>query len=266
MDAPSDSTHRFPNGVVSEATYCGPNSSGAFRVREAGIVPGILGQITPAMAWFSADYNRFFRELAANNNKEWFDANRERYVRVVKEPFERFTAEVIDRISKVDPKVRITPKEAIFRINRDVRFSKEKSPYKLNRSALISAAGRKALGIPGIYFELGPEKVRIYGGAYMPDKGMLADIRTRIVKHPAKFKALYGAKDFKDRFGTILGDRNKVLPKEFKLAAATEPLLFNKQFYYGAELPAKTVVDPALPDVLIAHYKAMAPMNAFLME
>jgi uncharacterized protein (TIGR02453 family) len=180
------------------------------------------------MAWFTPDFNRFFKDLAANNNKEWFDAERPRYLRAVKEPFERFTAEMIARVAKLDPQVRIAPKDAIFRINRDVRFSKDKSPYKLNRSALITAGGRKAMSAPGIYFELGPEAVAVYGGAYAPDKEQLWELRDRLTRQPAKFKALYQDKEFKRLFGGIRGERNKVLPAEFKAAGAKEPLLFNK--------------------------------------
>ncbi|MBZ0207918.1 MAG: DUF2461 domain-containing protein [Flavobacteriales bacterium] len=218
------------------------------------------------MAWFSPDFNRFFIELAANNNKDWFHANRTRYENVVKQPFERFVGEMITRVAKVDPKVRIEPKEAIFRINRDVRFSKDKAPYKLNRSALISAAGRKDMNAPGIYFELGPEVVRIYGGAYMPDKDALIRIRSRIAKDLTKFRKLREDKDFIKRFGTVQGEANKRLPPEFQAAAAKEPLLYNKQFYYGAELPPKLVTSPKLPDLLMEHYAAMAPMNAFLLR
>lgn len=218
------------------------------------------------MAWFSPDFNRFFIELAANNNKDWFHANRTRYENVVKQPFERFVGEMITRVAKVDPKVRIEPREAIFRINRDVRFSKDKAPYKLNRSALISAAGRKDMNAPGIYFELGPEVVRIYGGAYMPDKDALIRIRSRIAKDLTKFRKLREDKDFIKRFGTVQGEANKRLPPEFQAAAAKEPLLYNKQFYYGAELPPKLVTSPKLPDLLMEHYAAMAPMNAFLLR
>ncbi|HNR54889.1 MAG TPA: DUF2461 family protein, partial [Flavobacteriales bacterium] len=86
------------------------------------------------MAWFTNDFNDFFKDLAKNNNKEWFDANRKRYEASVKEPFTAFVAEAIKRIGKHDKAVRIEPKEAIFRINRDIRFSKDKTPYKLNAS------------------------------------------------------------------------------------------------------------------------------------
>ncbi|MBP8822913.1 MAG: DUF2461 domain-containing protein [Flavobacteriales bacterium] len=217
------------------------------------------------MAWFTPDFNRFFKDLAANNNKEWFDANRQRYEVSVKKPFELFVAEVIKRVAKLDPQVRIEPKDAIFRINRDVRFSKEKAPYKLNRSALVSAEGRKALSGAGIYFELGPEHVAFYGGAYMPEKEELHRLRTRIAADTSKFKKLCADKEFVKFFGRVQGERNKRLPPEFQEASEREPLLFNKQFYYGAELPASMVTSPKLPDVLMEHYAAMVPLNKFLM-
>jgi uncharacterized protein (TIGR02453 family) len=216
-------------------------------------------------AAFSSNFNRFFKDLAANNNKEWFDANRDRYEEFVKEPFAAFVADMIKRVQKVDPKVRIEPKEAIFRINRDIRFSKDKTPYKLNSSAIISPAGRKDHGIPGIYFELGPERVAIYGGAYQPEKEQLIEIRERIAAQPKKFKTLYEDKTFKKLFKGIQGEVNKVIPAEFKEAAKKEPLIANKQFYRGAHLPAKTVMDPKLAELMLTHYMAMRPLNDFLL-
>ena len=210
------------------------------------------------MAWFTNDFNAFFKDLARNNNKEWFDANRKRYEASVKKPFEVFVAEAIKRIGKHDKTVRIEPKEAIFRINRDIRFSKDKTPYKLNTSAIISPAGRKDHATPGIYFELGPESVKFYGGAYQPEKEQLERIRTAIMRDPKGFRKTIENKAFTAMFDGVLGDANKVLPVEFKEAAKKEPLIANKQFYVGAELPAKLV------DRLMDHYLAMCPFNAWL--
>jgi len=216
------------------------------------------------MAWFSPDFNMFFIELAPNNNKEWFDANRKRYELSVKEPFEAFVAEVIKQVAKVDPKVNITPREAIFRINRDVRFSKDKAPYKSRMSAVVAAGGRKDHSSGGIYFEIGPENVAFYGGQYMPDKDQLQRIREHITANLAQFKKLRTANAFVDRFGEIQGEKNKIVPKEFKEALAKEPLIANKQFYFMAELPPKNVTSPKLVELLMEHYKAMKPMNDFL--
>ncbi|MBK6777573.1 MAG: DUF2461 domain-containing protein [Flavobacteriales bacterium] len=216
------------------------------------------------MAWFSDDFNRFFKDLAKNNNKEWFDANRKRYETVVKKPFEDFTAEAIKRIAKHDKTIKIEPKEAIFRINKDIRFSKDKTPYKLETSAIISPAGRKDHATPGIYFALGPEAVKFYGGAYQPEKDQLEKIRTAIMRDGKGFRKTIENKAFTALFDGVKGDANKVLPPDFKAAAAKEPLIANKQFYVGAELPSKLVSDAKLMDVLMDHYLAMCPFNAWL--
>ncbi|MBL0043219.1 MAG: DUF2461 domain-containing protein [Flavobacteriales bacterium] len=216
------------------------------------------------MAYFTDDFNRFFKDLAKNNNKEWFDANRKRYELVVKRPFEAFVADAIKRIGKLDKSIAIEPKEAIFRINRDIRFSKDKTPYKLNTSAIISPEGRKDHTTPGIYFELGPENVRFFGGAYQPEKDQLERIRTTIIQDGKALRKVIEAKAFKTLFGEVKGDANKVLPPEFKAHFAKEPLIANKQFYVGKDMPAKLVSDPKLMDVLIEHYEAMRPFNAWL--
>lgn len=216
------------------------------------------------MAWFTADFNQFFKDLAKNNNKEWFDANRKRYETSVKQPFEAFVQEAITRIGKSDKGIRIEPKEAIFRINRDVRFSKDKIPYKLFTSAIISPAGRKDHSAPGMYFELGPESVKLYGGAYSPEKEQLFAIRTAILRDGKGLRKAIEAKPFVAHFERVRGDANKVLPPEFKAAATKEPLIANKQFYVMAEQPAKLVADAKLLDVLLEHHKAMAPFNAWL--
>lgn len=216
------------------------------------------------MAWFTNDFNAFFKDLAKNNNKDWFDANRKRYEASVKAPFEAFVSEAIKRIGKHDKTIKLEAKEAIFRINRDIRFSKDKTPYKLETSAIISPAGRKDHSIPGLYFALGPESVKIYGGAYMPEKDQLERIRTAIMRDGKGFRKAIEAKAFISLFGAVQGEANKVLPPEFKAHVAKEPLIANKQFYVGAELPAKLVSDPKLMDVLMEHYEAMGPFNAWL--
>lgn len=218
------------------------------------------------MAWFTADFNAFFKDLAKNNNKEWFDANRKRYEQSVKEPFAAFVAEAIKRVAKHDKAVRIEPKDAIFRINKDIRFSKEKTPYKLEASAIISPAGRKDHSVPGIYFAFGPEATKFYGGCYQPEKDQLLRIREAIMRDGKGFRKVIETKNFKALFGTVQGEANKLLPADFKEAAKMEPLIANKQFYVGAEKPAKLVTDPKLLDHLMDHYLAMCPLNAWLAQ
>ncbi len=84
------------------------------------------------MAWFKAEVRDFFLELELNNNREWFEKNKKRFETKVRAPMEAFAAEMIGRMQQIDPQISVTPKDAIFRIYRDIRFSKDKSPYKTN--------------------------------------------------------------------------------------------------------------------------------------
>lgn len=216
------------------------------------------------MAYFRKDFIDFFKELAANNNKEWFDANRKRYEREVKEPFSNFIGDLIGEIKKIDAKVNIEPKDAIFRINRDVRFSKDKTPYKIQCSALVSKGGKKDMVSPGMYLEFSPEHVRVYGGIYMCEKDQLQNTRHYIVDNLSHFKKLINDADFKSKFGEIRGEKNKVIPKEFKEVAEKEPILFNKQFYFFGQLKPEIVLKDDLMDRIKDYYKTSKPLSEFL--
>lgn len=217
------------------------------------------------MAYFTKDYLDFFKDLAANNHKDWFHANKKRYETSVKDPFKIFVQDMIDTMAKEDERFTGEAKNSIFRINRDIRFSKDKSPYKLQMGAVISPGGRKeGMGIPGMYFELSPAHFRIYSGLYMPEKEVLYQVREYIIKHSAKLNKLVADKEFVKKFGELRGDKNKVLPKEFKEAAAEQPFLFNKQFYFFAEMPAETILKDELADIIMDHFHASEPMRKFL--
>ena len=190
------------------------------------------------MQYFSQDYLEFFIELAANNHKGWFDENRKRYETEVREPFKLFIGDLIKALSVSDSALNIEPKDAIFRINRDIRFSKDKTPYKLNNSAIISSKGRKDKNHPGIYIELGPEKLTFYGGIYMPDTKQVQKLRTYFKKHNRELDNILEENNFKDNFGELHGEKSKRIPKEFRESAQVQPLLMNKQWYYYRELAA----------------------------
>ena len=157
------------------------------------------------MAYFTPDFLQFFKELAANNNKDWFNENKKRYEREVKKAFELFITDMISRLAKDDKAIQIQAKDAIFRIYRDIRFSKDKTPYKIQASAIITPGGRKDMLTPGLYIELTPEHARAYSGVYMPDKESLYRIRTYISTHGDELRKLLRDKDFVNRFGEIRG-------------------------------------------------------------
>ena len=214
------------------------------------------------MAYFNQDFLDFFKELEKNNNKEWFNENKKRYEQSVKEPFKAFVQELIDRLNEYEP-IAITTSEAIFRINRDIRFSKDKTPYKTQVSAIISPGGKKDKTTPGIYVQLSVEDVRVYSGAHMLDKDQLSDVRHYIADNLEEFDQLINAKDFKDKFGEILGEKNKRIPKELEEAGQTQPLIYNKSFYYFTKFDSKIVLKDDLLDTIIDHYKITFGLKAF---
>ena len=218
------------------------------------------------MPYFTPDYITFFEELALNNTKEWFDQNRSRYEKSVKKPFYAFVERMIDLISEDDPAVMITPKDAIFRINRDIRFSNDKTPYKTNFSAVVSPGGRKEMVTPGLYFELGAGEIGLYGGLYMLDKDQLLKVRRFIAGDPQRFKKELGNPDFKEHFETLRGDQHKRLPKEFQEVAEEVPLIANKSFYYYTKLDRDQLLKDDFDQVLMKYYYQAKPMKLYLTE
>lgn len=216
------------------------------------------------MSHFDKDFIAFFKELRQNNNKEWFDENRKRYEKNVKNPFKTFTQALIDVISQEDPNLLIEPKNAIFRINRDIRFSKDKTPYKGHYSMALSKGGKKNYAYPGIYLEFNPEVIKIYGGVFGLDKDQLNAIRQEILYNPSDFKKAINDNDFVKHFETISGEQNKRIPKDYVEIQEDIPQIANKQFYYFAKLPIKTILQDDLIDIIMQHYKAGAPVRDFL--
>ena len=113
------------------------------------------------MSYFEQGMIDFFEELSENNKKEWFHANKKRYESHIKDPFHEFVTELIMRIQEEDLDFATTPKDAIFRINRDIRFSKDKTPYKTHVGASLKNGKRTAVNLPGYYVHLAANKVSI---------------------------------------------------------------------------------------------------------
>ena len=215
------------------------------------------------MAYFTNDFLEFFKELAGNNNKDWFDVNRKRYEKEIKDPFKKLVLDLIEAVDKVEGDIKIDPKHAIFRINRDVRFSKDKTPYKTNVSAVISKGGKKDHKNPGVYIELSPEHFRIYGGIYQLEKDDLLAVREYISENKMAFNKAITNKEFKNKYGEIHGEKNKILPKHLKEFGEDIPLIYNKNWYYYATLDPKTILKDDLIEIILDHHKSAKQVNSF---
>ncbi len=218
------------------------------------------------MTYFSRQFFVFFEALRVNNNTEWFRSNKSVYEKDVKIPFERFIQDLIDEMRKFDLGVPLHANEAILRINRDIRFSKDKSPYNLNRTALISAGGKRDKSYPGIYLRFSTESAGIMGGCYGPDTSQIGRIRNYIAKHPKRFEDLVTDPEFVEKFGAVRGEAVKRIPANLADAAARTPLILNKQWYFVAEREPELLLSENLLEVVMDHYRRSRKFNDFLIE
>jgi uncharacterized protein (TIGR02453 family) len=210
-------------------------------------------------------YYEFFIELALNNQKSWFDVNRARYEADVKKPFLAFVTQLLDKVAAVDSRFAgIDAKSCIFRINKDIRFSKDKTPYKLHCSAAIQLGGRKEMSAGGMYLEFGPEHCGIYSGIYMPEREELQLIRERIAGNLEVFSGVIGASDFVKYFGEVRGEKNKRLPSDLVAAAAEQSLIYNKQFYVQHTMDAELTMAENFDEYVIKVWRASEAYNRFI--
>ena len=218
------------------------------------------------MQYFTKDFTKFLNDLTKNNNREWFQANKTRYETAVKNPFQHFITDLLSKVFEIDNDIAIEAKEAIFRINRDIRFAKDKTPYKTNVSANIAPNGRKDMINTGFYLECNAHRIGFYSGIYMPDTKTLKRIREYIIEEESTFKKLITDKQFIKHFGEVRGDKSKVLAKEFKEASSSIPLIYNKQFLMIKEWSSDQLISPDMIKIIIEAYKASRPFSAFLCD
>lgn len=209
----------------------------------------------------------FLKGLNANNNKEWFDKHKDQYLEA-KEDFEQLIAKVIDRVSKFDKQIDadMAPKSCMFRIYRDVRFSKDKTPYKTHFSADMNPGGRKSM-LPGYYFQVKPGNSFLAGGVWMPEADKLAAIRQEIDYNGKELEKILRSAAYKKFFdGLDESDKLKTLPKGYEKDHKHIEYLKLKSFLAYHEFSDKIVKAKDLDKYLAEGFKAMYPLVHFLRE
>jgi len=205
----------------------------------------------------------FLIDLQFNNNKIWFNENNDRY-QVSKTGFEQFIETLIPKLKRMDDSINVTsPKECIFRIYRDVRFSKDKEPYKTNFGALIAKGGRKS-PFAGYYIHIEPDKSFIGGGIYMPESNVLKAIRTEIYENIKEFNNIINSSSFKKYFPEIYGDKLKMAPKGFPKDFKDIDLLKYKHYAVAFPVENSFWLDRSIFENLMDIFHTQYPFNKFL--
>lgn len=207
----------------------------------------------------------FLTQLAKNNNKDWFDAHKKEYETLRKE-WISFVGESITAVSTFHPAIAsLDPKKCIFRINRDIRFSKDKSPYKNNFGMSLNPGGKNE-DFCGYYLHIQPGNCFIAGGAYMPAPERLSAIRQEIDYNFPAFQKIVTAKDFKARFGALSGDKLVRPPKGYEADNPAIDFLKHKGFIAEHKVSDKEICDPGFMKTFIKSAQTMKPLLDFLNE
>lgn len=219
----------------------------------------------PRFAGFPPEMPTFFDGLRRNNNRDWFQERKDVFEQKVKVPMTALVDALNAELAKSAPAYVTEPKGAIFRIYRDTRFSKDKTPYKdhIGASFAPSTLGGKN-SCSGLYAGVCDEKIEVAGGVYMPEAKQLLAIRTMLAEEYAEFARLAGAKVLRSLMGEVRGAQLTRVPKGFPPDHPAESLLRRKQWYFHAELEPGLALTPKLVPEVTKRFLAIVPVLDFL--
>ena len=209
----------------------------------------------------------FMTSLSYNNDRDWFIKNKPAYLEA-KENFESIIQEILNRVTEFDPILKgLEVKNCVYRINRDIRFSNDKSPYKTHFGAFIVRGGKKnADRFAGYYIHVEPGKSIIAGGAYMPPAPWLSAIREKVDSEPDELIKIIGSKEFIKYFGKVDGEKLKKAPKGYPSDHPNIELLKLKSFLVVNEVSDKLLLSEKYLDHVVNVLKVMKPFNDYLSE
>lgn len=212
---------------------------------------------------------KFLQALKKNNSKEWFDVNRKQY-EIAKTDFAALVDAVIKSFGKTDHSIAtLSAKECVFRINRDVRFSKNKEPYKTNMGASITAGGKK-IQMAGYYFHLEPGgKSFVGGGLYMAEPDKLKKVRQEIDYNWDAFSKILNNKKFKEHYADLDRSEGMSLVREPKGYEKDNPAIDYiklKSWIALKPIPDKVLTEKELVKTITVAFEALYPLIIFLNE
>jgi uncharacterized protein (TIGR02453 family) len=219
-----------------------------------------------ATAYFSPATFKFQRDLARNNNRTWFAANRQRYEDVLRQPFLRLIADMQAPLAKISAHYRADPRPqggSLFRIHRDTRFRSDKTPYKTWAGARFAHERRREVEAPSFYLHVQPGDCFAGGGLWHPESATLKKIREFLADNPAAWKKAVHGKAFRERF-EFWGEGLTRPPRGFDPAHELIEDIKRRNFAAGAAIADSIVTSDELLPVVVDTFKRIAPMVDYL--
>lgn len=217
-----------------------------------------------AFPGFPREGIQFFRGLARNNNREWFQPRKPVFEDKVKRPMHELVAALNTAMMNYAPEYVTDPGKAVYRFYRDTRFSKDKSPYKQQIAASFPRRGLERHDGAGFYCAVSHKEIAVGGGIYMPSPETLLAVRTHIAAHHEEFRRITGSRTVRKLFGELQGEQLSRTPKGFPCGHPADDLLRMKQFLLYIELPSDIATTPRLFTEIETRFRAMSPFLEFL--
>lgn len=209
----------------------------------------------------------FFKRLRRNNNRAWFEKNKGDYEDFVKLPMQSLVAALHPHFARFAPEFEVNPKRAIFRIYRDIRFSKDKTPYKTHTAAHFVLSGKpKGFLGSGYYMHIEPGETFAGAGIYMPDGDQLKKIRLGIASQANEFLSTIKNRKFARLFRKLEGEKLKRIPQGYDENHPMAEWLKFKQFFVGVSWPESKCYHQKFVHELVDVFEAATPLVRFLNE
>ena len=207
---------------------------------------------------------QFLHALKRNNNRDWFHSHKSIYEQYVKQPMTELIAALAQEFQKFAPEMLASPKVSAYRIYRDTRFSKDKSPYKTHVAVVFPRSGLGKHEGAGLYLHISTQELLIGGGLYMPLPEDLNAVRNHIVDHPDRFFAILEHDRFRKIFGSLGGDRLQRVPQGFPVDHVAAAYLKYKQFLAARNFPPRVATTPRFYKLVLETFQAILPLVRFL--
>ena len=212
-----------------------------------------------SFAGFSPDAIAFLRALKRNNRREWFQPRKEKYETLIKEPMLELIGCLNEEFARFAPEYITPPHKAIYRIYRDTRFSKDKTPYKTHISAIFPRHTAVKREGAVFYFHFTEKEVLVFGGVYSPEREELLAYRTLLEQHHEEFRNIVSDKKVKRLLGGLQGEKLTRTPKGFPVGHPAEELLRHRQWFLETTFNIEVLTSKRLVGELARHFEPMAP-------
>ncbi|HEY7405861.1 MAG TPA: DUF2461 domain-containing protein [Candidatus Angelobacter sp.] len=227
---------------------------------QVSLVPELMKSKFPG---FSPDALSFLRALKRNNRREWFQPRKEKFETLIKAPMLELIEALNHRFMDFAPQYITPPQKSVYRIYRDTRFSKDKTPYKTRVSAIFPRSTALKRGGAVFYFHFTEKELLIFGGVYAPERDELLAYRALVAEQHEEFRQILADKPIK-RLGGLQGEQMTRMPKGYAEDHPADKLLRHKQWFLETTVDARLVTSPKVVTEIAKHFAVMLPMVEFL--